>query len=261
MGRIMAHTGRHRWIGLAAGLVTLAGASACSSDSGSTSAQSTTAPPAATGTPAQTTTQTMSGTPTFKPTFDPANFVTSIDNPYLTLTPGTTYTYANKTADATETVHVEVTHKTENIAGVPSVVVHDYLTKGQTVVEDTIDWYAQDKQGNVWYMGEATKEFSPGKAPNTGGSWQAGVDGAEAGIAMPADSKVGEVYRQEYYEGEAEDTASTVGFSGVAKVPYGSYKNLLEVKEWTPLEPNVEEHKYYARGVGLVRSVSTKRPS
>ena len=107
-------------------------------------------------------------------------------------------------------------------------------------------------------MGEATKEFSPGKAPDTGGSWQAGVDGAEAGIAMPADSKVGEVYRQEYYKGEAEDMASTVGYSGVAKVPYGSYNDLLEVKEWTPLEPNVEEHKYYARGVGLVRSVSTK---
>ena len=253
MGRIMAHTRRHCWIGLAAGLVTLAGASACSSDFGSTTAQ-TTAPPAATGTPAQTT----SGTPTFKPTFDPANFGTSIDNPYLTLTPGTTYTYANKTADATEIVHVEVTHRTENIAGVPSVVVHDYLTNGQTVVEDTIDWYAQDKQGNVWYMGEATKEFSPGNAPNTGGSWQAGVNGAEAGIAMPADSKVGEVYRQEYYKGEAEDTASTVGFSGVANVPYGSYKNLLEIKEWTPLEPSVEEHKYYARGVGLVRSVATK---
>jgi hypothetical protein len=135
---------------------------------------------------------------------------------------------------------------------VKCVVVNDKAWKNGKLIEQTYDWHAQDKEGNVWYFGEDTKEYKNGKVTSTKGSWEAGVDGAKPGIIMEAHPKVGQSYRQEYYEGEAEDMAKVQSLNESLTVPYGSFDHVLVTKEWTPLEPSYHEHKYYARGVGQV---------
>jgi len=197
---------------------------------------------------------------TYAPSIDPADFTTKIDNKYFPLEPGTTFVYKGKTEDGTEGDTVAVTSDTKNIMGVECVVVDDRVTEGGELTEKTYDWYAQDKEGNVWYFGEDSKEYKNGKVTSTGGSWEAGKDGAKPGIIMPADPKVSKTYRQEYYKGEAEDMAKALKLDGSVKVPYGSFKHVLVTDEWTPLEPNVAEHKYYAAGVGNVKEVATKGP-
>jgi hypothetical protein len=148
-----------------------------------------------------------------------------------------------------------VTREIRQVMGVPCVVVRDVVTVEGELIEETFDWYAQDKAGNVWYFGEEAKEYENGVAVSTGGSWEAGVDGAMPGMIMRADPQVGDRYRQEYYEGEAEDMAEVLGLNESASVPYGSFSELLMTKDWTPLEPDFAEHKYYARGIGLVLEV------
>jgi hypothetical protein len=113
-------------------------------------------------------------------------------------------------------------------------------------------WYAQDRDGNVWSFGEDTKELEGGKVVKTEGSWEAGKDGALPGIIMEADPQVGDRYRQEYYEGEAEDMAEVLSVDERTTVPHGSFEGVLETKDWTPLEPGIVEHKHYARGVGTI---------
>jgi hypothetical protein len=144
--------------------------------------------------------------------------------------------------------------------GVECVVVEDRVTEGGELTEKTYDWYAQDNKGNVWYFGEDSTEYDNGKVKSTEGSWEAGKDGAEPGIIMPADPKIGETYRQEYYKGEAEDMARALKLNGSVEVSYGSFKNVLVTDEWTPLEKNVAEHKFYAPGVGNVKEIATKGP-
>lgn len=189
----------------------------------------------------------------YAPVIDPTNFVTQVDNPYFPLTPGTTFIYQGKTQDGDERIEVSVLPATEPILGVTSTVVRDTVWVDGKLLEDTIDWYAQDKTGNVWYMGEATKEYSSSPTVSTAGTWKAGVDGAQPGILMKANPTPGDPYRQEYLAGSAEDIAQILSSSESASVPYGSYDHLLMTKEWTPLEPGVAEHKYYAEGVGLVQ--------
>lgn len=196
----------------------------------------------------------------YSPNIDPADFTTKIDNEYFPLKPGTTFVYKGKTQDATEGDVVAVTSDTRNIMGVECVVVKDTVTEDGEMTEQTYDWYAQDKEGNVWYFGEDSKEYENGKVKSTGGSWEAGKDGAKPGIIMPAEPKVGHTYRQEYYKGEAEDMAKALKLDGSATVPYGSFDHVLVTDEWTPLEPNIAEHKYYASGVGNVLEVATKGP-
>ena len=186
---------------------------------------------------------------------EPANFVAAIDNPYYPLTPGTMMIFEGDTEEGSERVETYVTKDTKRILGVDCVVVRDRVTVNGELVEETLDWYAQDKSGNVWYFGEDSKEYEEGALVGTKGSWEAGVDGAIAGIIMPANPQVGDTYRQEYYAGEAEDMAKVVSLSESAAVPYGSFDNLLMTEEWTPLEPGVVEQKYYALGVGLVLEV------
>ena len=138
--------------------------------------------------------------------FDPCDFgIENIDNPYTTLTPGTTFTYESVTEEGTEEDIVVVTNETKEILGVTATVVRDTVTLDGELIEDTFDWFAQDKEGNVWYLGEDTKEYENGEVVTTEGSWEAGVDGAEAGIVMLADPQVGDTYRQEWYPGHAED--------------------------------------------------------
>ncbi|MEA2251988.1 MAG: hypothetical protein QOG70_2230 [Solirubrobacteraceae bacterium] len=186
-------------------------------------------------------------------TLHPADFSTRIDNPHWPMPPGSRWIYSSRGDDGRpERVVVVVTHRTKVVAaGVRAVVVHDVASQRGAVVEDTQDWYAQDRAGNVWYLGEATTEFKHGEA-DTAGSWEAGVDGAQAGVVMAAHPRVGLRYRQEHYAGQAEDRAVVVRLDGRADVPFGRLHGLLETKEYTPLEPGVVEHKLYADGVGPV---------
>ena len=184
---------------------------------------------------------------------DPADFVTRIDNPYWPMSPGSRWVYRETDAEGTvQRVEVTVTDRTKTILGIEATVVHDVVTEDGEPVEDTYDWYAQDTAGNIWYLGEATKEYENGKPKSTEGSWEAGVDGAEAGIVVPADPEVGMAYRQEYYAGEAEDEGEILSLDERAEVPFGSFDNLLMTRDTTPLEPDVLEHKFYAEGVGPI---------
>ena len=147
---------------------------------------------------------------------------------------------------------VRVTHRTKRIQGVETVVVRDRAFIGGKLVEDTFDWYAQDRRGNVWYFGENTKEYENGRVVSTAGSWKAGRDGARAGIVMKAHPRVGDTYRQEFSPGVAEDRATVLSRDASATVPYGSFDHVLRTRDFTPLEPGVVENKFYARGVGSV---------
>ena len=184
---------------------------------------------------------------------DPADFVSEIDNPWWPMRPGSTWVYREGSA---LDVRVTVTDRRRVVDGIEAVVVHDVVTEDGEVIEDTFDWYAQDKWGNVWYLGEDTKELEHGEVVSTEGSWEAGVDGAQAGIAVPADPSVGLAYRQEHYEGHAEDEAEVLSVDASVRVPFGSFRRALQTKDTTPLEPGLVEHKYYVRGVGPVLAVA-----
>ena len=188
---------------------------------------------------------------------DPAEFTMRIDNPYLPFAVGSRWVYTETEAgEPDQKVVVEVSGETKTIEnGVEALVVRDTVTAGGEPVEVTDDWYAQDSEGNVWYLGEDTAEYEDGKPVSRAGSFEAGVDGAEAGIVMPADPEVGMAYRQEYYEGEAEDRAEVLSLDEKAEVPAGYYPETLMTKDLVPLEPKVSEHKFYAEGVGLVLAI------
>jgi hypothetical protein len=172
-----------------------------------------------------------SETETYHPVIDPADFTSIIDNPYFPLTPGTTYVYEGDAGNGFEHIEMTVRDETKEIVGVQCAVVEDTVTIDGEVAEVTLDWYAQDKEGNVWYFGEDSKEYENGKVTSTQGSWEAGVDGAEPGIIMKAQPSVGEEYRQEYYAGEAEDMARVESLSESASVPTGSYTDCLKTYE------------------------------
>ena len=144
--------------------------------------------------------------------------------------------------------------------GVECVVASDRVTEDGKLIEQTYDWYAQDKKGNVWYFGEHVTEYKNGKVAGHEGSWKSGVDGAKPGIAMQANPKVGNYYRQEYYEGVAEDRAKVLSLNKSATVPYGSFDHVLMTEEWTPLEPNIVERQYYVAGVGDIIESTVKGP-
>jgi hypothetical protein len=190
----------------------------------------------------------------------PADFVRRIDNQWWPMLRGSRWVYREVDRDGTTVrVEVTVTNRTRTILGIPATVVHDVVTEDGELKEDTYDWFAQDRAGNVWYLGEDTKEYENGKVVSTKGSWEAGVDGAHAGVIMPARPRAGLTFREEYYEGEAEDRAEILGFQARVRVPAGAFQRVLKTKETTPLEPNVVEHKFYARGIGPVLVVGVSR--
>jgi hypothetical protein len=187
---------------------------------------------------------------------DPADFVKQVDNPWWPLKPGSRWVYKETDPEGPGSrIVVTVTDRKKTILGIEATVVRDVVTEDGELKEDTFDWYAQDKDGNVWYLGEDTKEYEGGKVVSTKGSWEAGVDGAQAGLIMPADPKPGLKYRQEYYEGEAEDRAEVLSLDATVNVPFGMFDHALQTKETTPLEPDIVEHKYYVRGIGHVLAV------
>ena len=185
-------------------------------------------------------------------TIDAADFVAEIDNDRLPFHPGNTWVYESTGGGEVERIEVVVTEENRTVMGVSTTVVRDTVTVDGEMVEDTYDWYAQDQAGNVWYFGEDTAEYEDGEIVSTAGAWEAGVDGALPGIAMEADPTVGDSYRQEYYPGEAEDLAEVVRTGVSEEVGFGSFEDLVVIEEWTPLEPDVVEEKYYASGVGVV---------
>ena len=185
---------------------------------------------------------------------DPTRFTTEIDNPYWPMTPRTQWTYREVDADGAElTVVVTVTDQTKEVAnGITARVVRDTVTEDGALIEDTFDWYAQDQEGNVWYLGEDTAEFEDGEIVSTEGSFEAGVDGALPGIAMPARPGPGLSYRQEYYEGQAEDAGEVLSTTELVQVPYGKFRDALLTRDTNALEPDVAEFKLYGRDVGPV---------
>ena len=187
-----------------------------------------------------------------------ATFKAVVDNPYFPLRPGTTWIFESRSGRHVETDTMTVTRGTRRIAGVAATVVHDRTWRDGALVEATADWYAQDGAGNVWYLGEDTREYRGGKVVSTAGSWEAGKDGARPGILVPAASIIGAAYRQEYKAKEAEDMGRVLSRDARATTPAGAYTGCLETEDWSPLEPGVLEHKYYARGVGLVLQETVK---
>lgn len=187
--------------------------------------------------------------PDYDPMINPANFGGGpIDNPYYSLIPGTTFHYQSET----ETNDVIVTHQTKQILGITATVVHDQVFLDGELTEDTFDWFAQDNEGTIWYLGEDSREFENGQVVSTEGSWEAGVDGAKPGIIMQADPQIGQRYYEEFYIGHAEDEAIIVSLNASAVVPFGEFAGCLETDEFTRLEPGAGEHKFYCPGIGLV---------
>ena len=189
---------------------------------------------------------------------DSSEFTTEIDNPYWPMKPGSQWVFRETDAEgAVSRVVVTVLDKTKVIAnGVEARIVHDQVTEGGQITEDTYDWYAQDSDGNLWYFGEDTTEYENGKPKTKEGSWEAGVDGALPGVIMPASPQVGMTYREEYYEGHAEDGASIISTDSLAKVPSGRFEHGIQTRNFSDIEPDVIEEKIYAEGVGVVLEIT-----
>jgi hypothetical protein len=193
------------------------------------------------------------------PPFVPSSFVAHVDNPWFPLIPGTVYVYRGaKDGEQTRDV-VTVTRRGRTIAGVRATVVDDRLYAAGRLAERTTDWYAQDRAGNVWYLGEATAELDRrGRVTSREGSWLAGRDGARAGILMPASPAVGQSGAQELYPGHAEDRYRVVSGNATVATPAVRSHDALLTREWTPLEPGVVDHKLYVRGIGTVREQTVR---
>jgi hypothetical protein len=200
------------------------------------------------------------GLPTLGRPYDPvipSEWADAVTNTYFPLVPGTTLEYVADTDEGVETITVEVLAVPKVIQGVHATTVHDQVRLDGVLREDTFDWFAQDSDGNVWYLGEATQEFLEDGSISTEGSWEWGVDDALPGIIMWADpgEHRGDAYRQEYYEGEAEDWGKVLDTGLTVEVPYGQLHDCLETLDWSGLDPGSKEHKFYAPGIGVVLEV------
>jgi hypothetical protein len=180
-----------------------------------------------------------------------------VTHPLFRLVPGTTWTFESQTPDGLETIVVEVLPESRLVNGVAATVVRDRVYRDGELVEDTYDWYAQDDLGNVWYLGEDTREMANGQVVSTDGSFEWGVDGALPGIIMWADpaAHIGEEYRQEFYEDEAEDWGKVVAVGQTVTIGFGTFTGCAQIEEWNGLEPGPRDHKYYCPQMGVVLEV------
>jgi hypothetical protein len=181
-----------------------------------------------------------------------------VDNPYFPLIPGTKWEYEIKRGNVTiEKDTVEVLNEGREVMGIQATVVRDTVSVGDQIVEDTYDWFAQDKDSHVWYVGESVDNYVSGVLANHRGSWEWGVDGALPGIIMWADpsSHLNEEYYQEYYVGRAEDKGQVLSVNESVSVPFGSFENVVQTLDFSALEPNLKEHKFYAAGIGLIKEI------
>ncbi|OFX19251.1 MAG: hypothetical protein A2041_06300 [Bacteroidetes bacterium GWA2_31_9b] len=183
-------------------------------------------------------------------------------NLYFPIVSGTTYVYEGKNEEGNNIrVEEEYTNDTKIILGVTCIIVHATEYENNELIEDTYDWYAQDNTGNLWYFGEYSEEIKNGVVVSTDGSWEAGIDNALPGVIMFANPISGLWYRQEYYKNEAEDVAQIISLNESITITYSSFTNCLKIAEWSPLEPSIMEHKYYAPEIGLVKVISVKGES
>ncbi|MBC8171800.1 MAG: hypothetical protein H7X77_09005 [Anaerolineae bacterium] len=196
-------------------------------------------------------------TGTYQVEIDPANFVAVIDNPYYPHIAGMKWVYEGQTADGLERVEIEILAETRDIMGVQTTVMRDTVYVADAIVEDTLDFFAQDQEGNVWYFGEEVQNFDNGQLTDTAGSWEAGVDGALPGIVMFGDptAHTGETYLQEYYVGEAEDAAMLLSVRGTVTVPYGTFEDVVMTYDFNPLDAESHEIKFFAAGIGEIKTV------
>jgi hypothetical protein len=237
-------------------------AAGCGSSGGSSTAPTTAAAgasgPAGSGAGSPSALAPVKGS--YSPSIDPSRFSPDITNPYLPFKPGTSLHYAGVAEDGTtpQTDVETATSHTATVMGVECRVVHDVVSQGGHPIEKTDDWYAQDDQGNVWYMGEDARDLKHGRFVHAGDSWEGGVDGAQPGIIMPAHPQPGDAYRQEYYPGHAMDQARVKGLGPTVKVPAGTYPSPLITEERSALEPGVVEEKINANGVGVVKEHVTR---
>lgn len=191
----------------------------------------------------------------YDPVIVPANFSTTIDNPYFPLTPGTTRIYVAQTTHGVISNVVATTHQTVVVQGVTCVEVHDTVFTDGAVTEDTLDWFAQDNAGNVWYFGENTLEIEGDLVISTEGSFKAGVNGDKAGIIMKAQPAVGDYFRQEFVLGQGEDVEEVISLNESVTVAAGTFTQCVKIQETTALEPENTVHDYYAPGIGPVLSI------
>jgi hypothetical protein len=192
----------------------------------------------------------------YDPVLDPADFVETITNPFAPYAPGSHWAYEGMTEEGLERVEVDVLSDTRTILGIEATVVRDRVFLEGELVEDTVDWLAQDVGGNVWYLGEIAQNFEDGRLVDLDGSWETGEDGGKPGFWMKGYPEVGDVYRQEFLLREAEDIGEVLSLSEVVTVPVGTFTDCLQTRDSTPIEPDVFEHKFYAPGVGLLLEVN-----
>ena len=187
-------------------------------------------------------------------------FTARVTNPYYPLLPGMRWEYRGVKDSRPLRDVVLVSGRTERVAGVACAVVIDRGYVDGRLRESTVDWFAQDAGGTVWYFGEATRELDrQGRVTSTEGSWRAGVDGARQGTFMPARPRVGQSFAQEHYAGHAEDHFKVVSRAATIAVPFGTFKDgALMTQEWTPLEPGVRDAKWYVKGIGQVKEATLK---
>jgi hypothetical protein len=199
--------------------------------------------------------------PGWPATLTPSDFATKVENPWFPLVPGSVYRYRGVKEGVKMIDVVKVTARTKRILGVDTTVVHDVVKVNGKPEEETNDFYAPDRHGNVWYFGEATKTFdSKGRTVSTEGSFLAGVDDERAGVLVPGHPTVGKTGRQEFSPGEAEDHFRVLDLNARVSVPFVTSEHALRTREWTPLEPAVVDNKYYVRGIGNVAEISVKGP-
>jgi hypothetical protein len=241
-----------RWTGLV--LIALVGSLAACSSAGSASSPASSSAARSPG-PSVGSAAASSAAPTA------AAFSADITNPWFPFPVGTHYTYVG-TKDGKKAVDkVVVTDRTRVIDGAPCRLIQDLLYLDGVLEERTTDYYTQAADGAVWYYGEDTAELDAhGAVTSTEGTWMTGVHGAQAGIMMPAEPRVGQSMAQERDPGHAEDFFRVLDLGASVAVPYASSSDALLTEEWTPLEPDVLDHKYYLRGVGMVKESTVKGP-
>jgi hypothetical protein len=188
----------------------------------------------------------------YDPQINPADFITGVDNEYFSLIPGKTLIYEAKIDEGTERIEVTTLNDTRVVMGIECMIVWDRVFLNDELVEDTLDWFAQDMDGNVWYFGEDSKEIRDGEVISHAGSWESGIDNAKPGIIMLANPEIGDQYRQEYLIGHAEDMGEVLAMDEKIEVTYGVFESCLKTRDWTPLEKNSDEYKYYSPDTGAV---------
>lgn len=242
--------------------VTAAFLTACGGGGGGTSSQSSDSSSAGSSAVSSPTPGgSRSSRPVYQPTIRPADFGTTIDNRYFPLVPGTSRLYRGARDGRPMMTEFAVTRRTRVVMGVRCVVVLDTVTSNGALVEKTEDWFAQKKDGSVWYFGENTAEYVNGTVSSTHGTWEAGVDNAVPGVIMQAHPKVGSAYYQEFRPAEAEDRAKILSLDSRVKVPSGLYNQVITTEDSDPLNPDKTDKKWYAPGVGVVHSVRIKSTS